>query len=546
MTRILWLAVLALLAVLVLYPMAALLITGIQAPDGTVTFEHYQRMFQPRYIGVLATTLQYVTLSTLLATLVAVPLAWMVARTDLPGKSFIRICTALTLLTPPFLQAVAYSFALSPNAGYLNVTLNRLFGLPPLDIYSMGGLVFVTVFVTYPPIFLIVDGALRSMDPALEEAAATTGATTRYIMRHVTLPLVLPAVLASVILVAMEIFALFGPAAVIGIPARIIVLTTQIYVLLSSLPFQIEFAAAMSVLFLGITALLLYAQARLVRGRKFTTISGKGIRTTQVRLGRAKPWLFLYGLLVVTLGLLLPVATLLTISVLRAWGQWFSPGNLTLSNYLTVLFVDQNTYRSLGNTLMLGLATAIGAVVLGLVTAFLWTTSPGMRGRALRILTFLPHSVPGVVFTVGVIIAFLSPPLVLYGTFAILVVCYVARFLPLAAQPIASGLRQIDWSLWEAAQVTGATWGTAMVRVLVPLLKLTLLATGSMVFLSAVRELVSALLLYTSGTQTAMVGIWQLWEAGLAEAAVALLMVLFFVVVILYLATRRLVGDRLF
>lgn len=543
---LLWALLGFVLGLLVLYPMMWLLLGAFQTSTGEFTFAHLERVFTVRYFKVLWTTVQYVGWSTLLAATIGIPLAWLAARTDLPGKELLRSCIALTYVNPPFLQTMAYVFALSPNAGFINILLDKLLGVKPFNIYSMEGLIFVTALWVYPQVFMIVDSALRSMDPSLEEAAATAGARPWSIATHVTLPLVAPALLSSTILTAVMVLALFAPPAMLGTPARVQVLTTQIYQLLSSLPIQLEFASALSLIFLTITGILLYAQSRVLRQRSFTTIMGKAVYPKLVPLGLARPWATVLAFSVPFLSLILPLGVLLVVSLLKAWGNWFAPGNVTLDNYVQAILFQSRTRAGFLNTLILGAVTVLGTVLISLLMSFLVGRKPTRGSAVLQFITFLPFSVPGVVFTVGVILAFIRPPFNLYGTLAIIAVCYLARFLPMAVQPIENGLKQIDWSLVEAAHTTGARWATVTRTVVLPLIKFTLLSTGLLVFMSTTHELVSAVFLYSSGTQTVMVSAWQFWEEGKTEMTAAIVVVMFLVVLLLQATARRLVGRQLF
>ena len=257
-------------------------------------------------------------------------------------------------------------------------------------------------------------------------------------MTRITLPLVLPAILTAMNLTIINNLVVFGPAALIGIPAKIYVMASQIYVELTAFPPRLEFTAALAMLFLTFAALLLTFQMYVLRRRNFSTIVGKGMRPREMALGRWR-WVAcaLFGL-VVCITLAFPAAILVFMSFSKVWTNWFAATNFTLAHYENVLFTRTQTLAAIGNTLLLALVTVATTLTAGFILAYIIVKTRSRARQALNYLTFLPYSIPGAVFTVSVILAFIRPPLVLYGTLWILVVCYFARFLPFAIQPLSA------------------------------------------------------------------------------------------------------------
>ena len=543
---LLWGSVFAALALLVIYPVFWLIAGSFQTETGDWTLAHYREVFSAYYMKLLWDSLVYAMLSTAVAMLIGVPMAWAVARTDMPGKAFFRAASAVTFVLPPLFQAMAFVVIFQPNAGLMNVLFQALLGVKPFNIFSFTGLVLVTACGAFPQSFMLVDSALRSMDPALEEAATTAGASRWRVMTRITLPLVLPAILTAMNLTIINNLVVFGPAALIGIPAKIYVMASQIYVELTAFPPRLEFTAALAMLFLTFAALLLTFQMYVLRRRNFSTIVGKGMRPRELPLGRWR-WVTcaLFGL-IVCIVLVFPAAILIFMSFAKVWTNWFAATNFTLAHYENVLFTRTQTLTAIGNTLLLAVATVATTLTAGFILAYIIVKTQVRSRQVLNYLTFLPYSIPGAVFTVGVILAFIRPPLVLYGTLWILVVCYFARFLPFAIQPLSAALRQIDDSLLEAGRVVGAGWWRTAQKITLPLVKFSVFSTIMLVFVACLREVVSAILLAAPDTETMMVTAFRMWEEGLIQETAALMVVLLVLVVAFFWIVRRAIGERMF
>lgn len=539
-----FLAMFAVLGAAVLYPMAWALVGSVQTDAGGWTLSHYQRVFSPYYLRVMGTTLVYAGWSVALAMVLAIPLAWLVARSDMPGRAGVRSCITVSFVLPPLFHALAFVVLFQPRAGLVNLALDHLFSVRPFNVYSMTGLVVVTALGLFPQMFLLVEAALRGIDPDLEEAARVAGGSRMQIARRVALPVVLPAVLSSVLLGTIEVMALFGPPAVIGIPARIYVMSTQIFVELSSSPPRIEFSAALSILFLLVAAVLIAVQGRLLRRRSFVTIGGKGFRQRPVPLRQWRWVAFAASAAVLMVSLVVPTLILGMISVSRVWTAGPVPGNLTLAFYRTVLSGQSDTLLSLTNTLVIAFSVLAATVLVGLPMAWIVTRERGWAPRTIRVVAFLPFSIPAVVFTVGIVLAFIRPPLVLYGTLAIVIVCYFGRFLPYAVQPLSDAIRQIDGSLTEAARVVGAGPGRIGLRIVLPLLKYAAVSTAMLVFVACVREIVSIALLYSPGNETLMMSAMRLWDEGQVQVTAALVVLTLVLVTLFYGGARMVARGR--
>lgn len=542
--RFIWVATVVAVLFIVLYPVFWLFLTSIRRDSGELTPVFYQAAFSPLYLKALANSFIYAGIATSVALVLGIPIAWAVARSDMPWKPFISLCCSVAFVTPPVLQAMAYIFIFSPNNGLANQLTHALFGIKPFNIYTMVGMSLATSVTVFSQVFVIMVSAFGSMDASLEEAAVTSGAGRFSTALRVTIPLVRPAVATSAIMTFILVLALFGPPAIIGYPAKIYVLTTEIYRLLGSLPLRLELTAAMSVFFLVIAAFLLILQHRLLGRAKYTTIAGKSTRPKMVGLGRLRYLLLGFSLLVVTMAVFLPFATLGAISLFANWALGFSPGNVTLDNYAFTLLKQAEIQQAFKVTFMLAIVTMVGALTLGLTSGYLIAkTKMRLRG-GLRYVATLSLSIPAVVFTVGVMLAFMHQPFVIYGTIWILVIGYIARFLPFAVQPLADAFGQIDDSLMEAARTSGASWVYQMRRVMVPLMGPSLFAAGFLVFMSTMRDMVTATFLASPGNETVLVRIFDRWSEGYPERATAMAVTLMVVVALFYAVFSRITRKR--
>ncbi len=515
-------AALALL-VLVVIPLG-FLAWGSVTEDGRPTLEHFQRAFtNALYYRALLNSLLLGLATGALSIAIGLPLAWATSRTDLPLKGFVRLTASVAYITPPFLSAIAYVNLFGPNAGIVNQFARDVLGIGTLfNIFSLQGLIVVTALHSFPFVFFLAATALESVDGSLEESAHVLGAGRWRTALSVTLPLVAPAVLSGALLAFVNAIALFGSQAIIGLPGRVFTLPTRIYTLFNFPP-EYGIASALSVVFVAITVLALYLQRRWLARRSFVTFAGKGIRPRLVRLGGAR-WPFLAFVAVVfVFAVLAPYLTLLAVSLSKSWGLEFLE-NLTLANYRFILDYDV-TRRALVNSLVLASAAATLAVLLGSVIGWidLRTTAPGRK--LLDYVALVPLGLPGIVVAVALIQFWLRVPVPLYGTLAILLLAYVARFIPLGVRAANAALRQVDGSLEETARVTGATWIATMMNVTLPLVRPGLFAGWLLVFVPALQELSASILLFSSDSMTLAVAVYNLYETGYLEPVSALAVV---------------------
>lgn len=541
----LWLLNVAVLAVLVVAPLAVLAHASVTSPAG-LTLRHFLTAFgRPIYRGPLVNSFLYASAVGLLSVLVGAPMAWLVARTDLPGKAAVRALTVAAFVTPSFLGATAWVILAGPNAGLLNTLYRAVTGAeaPLVNIFSMGGLVFVTTLYTFPTVFILTAAALTATPAELEEAARIAGAGRLAVLRDVTFPLALPAVLGGFILAFLETVVLFGAPAMLALPARFHVMTTQIWAFFHYPP-QVEVAAAYGMPLLVAAAGLLWVQRRLLGRRAFTTVGGRGAALRPVPLG---PWRWAAAAGcggVLTCAIALPYLALLRAALARAWGLGWTWENLTLRNFAFVLFQYDPTRAAVANTLLLATVTATFGTALTAGIAYLTHRRLVPGHRWLAFLATAPLAVPGIVLSMGLFRAYSRPPLLLYGTVWIIFVAFLTNYLPVAYTACQAAMATVPPDLEDAARVLGASRLVAVKDVTVPLLGAGLVSAWLLVFLPSLRELSSAILLFTTRSRVVSVVIYTLYEEGLWEAVSSLGILLLLLTLGIVALAQRFLGRR--
>jgi iron(III) transport system permease protein len=529
----------ATLMLLVVLPLASLIV-GSVVDGGRPTLEHFREALRGRlYVQALWNSLVLGAWTAALSVAIGLPLAWAVSRTNVPGKRFLHFTAVISYLTPPFLTAIAFVNLFGPNAGLVNRFVRDVLGAPALtfNVFSMAGLVLVTVPHTFPFVYLLAASALESVDASMEESAQILGARRWRTAAAVTLPLVAPAVLSGALVAFVNAIALFGSQAIVGLPGRVFTLPTRIYALFDYPP-QYGLASALSLIFVAITVAALYLQRRYLARRSYVTLGGKGSRPRLVDLGAARFAVLAFGVAVFVIAVAAPYLTLLAVSVSKSWGLTFWQ-NLTLQHYRFVLVEYDVTRRAIVNSLMLAAGAATLAVVLGSLVGWvdIRTTTPGRK--LLDYVSLIPLGLPGIVVAVALIQFWLAMPVPIYGTLLIILLAYTGRYVPLGVRSANAAFRQIDPSLEETARVTGAGWLRTFRSVTLPLARPGLFAGWLLVFVPALQELSASILLFSSGSITLAVAVYNLYETGALEPVAALAIVTMVIITAaIALATR--------
>jgi len=526
------------LASLVLLPLGWLVWYGATDAAGTPTLANFARLVGDRaFLGPFLTTLAIAAGVALGCAIVATPLAWLVARTDMPFRRVIRLLVMASFVTPPFLGAIAWEILAAPHSGLLNQWYRALFGLDEydnlFDIYTATGVVFVMSCYAFPYVFVLLANALERIPAELEDASAILGGGRWATFRRVSLPIVMPSLLAGALVAFLQAMTQFGAPAILALPAGFHVVTTKIWSLFQPPP-EPHLAAAAALPLLVLTMLLLRGQSWLLQGRGYAVIAGKSGAPRRLPLGAWRWPALLVALGIVALPVLLPYAALLKTALVRTASEPLTWQALTVRNLRFVFTEFSATRLALANTLELGIASATCGTALALVAAFLVTRRLVPGARLLGFLATAPAAIPGIVLGVGLFLAYTRPPLVLYGTLLILLLAFVTIELPAAYQQLQAALAGLHPELEEASRILGASRLRSLRQITAPLLMSSVIATWCFIFIGAIRELSATILLTTANTKLVSVIIYDLNEGGdlgaISVLGIALLVVSFAVV----------------
>jgi iron(III) transport system permease protein len=538
-----------LLAVLVLLPMLWLLVASLRDDAKHFTVENYRQVITDiSFLKPLVTTLWTSAAVGSICVVLAAPMAWLASRTDLPGKRLLRTLILASFVTPPFLGAFAWVLLGGPNAGLVNQWYYALFGLkafeaaPLINIFSAGGMVFVMVLYTFPYVFTFAANGLDMIPGELEEASAILGMPAWRTAANVTLPLIAPALLAGFLIAFLQSMTLFGPPAILALPAGIDTMTTKIWSLFQFPP-RLGLAAAVSLPLLAISVVLLKVQTAILGRRGYAVVGGKATRSRTARLGPWKvPALALFAA-VLGCSIVLPYGVLLRTAFVKNWSAPMGLENLTLENWRFVFLEFSPTRLALQNTFVLGLAAATAGTLLIAVVAYLAVRRAVWGHRYLTFLATAPVAIPGIVLAVGLFLSYTRPPLVLYGTLAIIFLAYVTKEIPVGYQQIGASLRAVHPELEDAGRIFGATRLRTLIDITGPLIRNGVVATWILIFVGSIRELSATILLFTARTKTVSVTMFDLRESNdwgpIAVLSITMLAITFVLIVLITRFTDR-------
>jgi len=516
-------AFVALLCVLIVLPISWLVYYSLTTVDQatnvrTFSLDQFRTLFsEPEFVDPLITTVIIAVSSSIACCVIAAPMGWLVARPDMPMTRTIRALVTASFVTPPFLGAVAWEILAAPNSGLLNKLYRFLTGAEIdsylFNIYSLPGLIFVIACYTFPYVFVLIANALDRIPSDLEDASAMLGGNSWDTARRITVPLALPALLAGALIAFLQAMILFGSPAILALPAGFHTMTTKIWSLFQYPP-KPELAAAASLPLLLLTVVLLRGQAMILGRKGYTVVGGKGAEPRLIKLGW---WLVPAGtfvLIVLMLPVFLPYFALFNAAFSPIATTLVTPWNATMHNIYFTFFELSSTQIALKNTFILGLMAATLGTLLALVISYL-TARQAVRGhKVLAFLATAPIAIPGIVLGVGLFLSYTRPPLVLYGTLWVLLIAYLTIELPAAYQQLQSAFKSVHPELEEASRMLGATRLRALRDVTAPLLRTSVLATWCFIFVSTIRELSAAVMLFTSETKVVSVLIFDLKESG--------------------------------
>lgn len=464
---------------------------------------------------------------TVLATVIGAPLAWLTVKTDLRGKRWVELSAIVPFFTSTFIGALAWILLGNPTNGVLRLW----FGIP-INVYSVEGIIWVTALYMAPYMYLFTAAALRNMDTTFEEASFMSGAGLWRTLTRVTFPLILPALLSAMTLVFVISMGIFGVAAILGFPARINLLATDIYVKALLIPPRFGAATVSALTLVVITAALIMLQRWALRSGSYALVSGRGFRIKLYALGKwtqvAHAWCLLYALLAV----ILPAFVLIKVSLQPYPTPKFGPW--TLENY-ALFFNNDQLFGTLLRSLYLSTGGATLCVLLTAMIAYIIQRSHVPGRKLLEQVSVMPIGIPGIVMGLAMIWAYITVPI--WGTLWVVIVAYATLFMPYGVRALGANIVQIHPELEESSRVHGGSWFRTLRLVMLPLLRPGIYSTWILLFIIFIREISAAVLLTTTNTRLFPVLIFEQWSAGAFNimcAGALLLTVIMFAVIMLF------------
>jgi iron(III) transport system permease protein len=552
-------SIVAILVWLVLGPVTMLVVSSFRATEGRLpispgvewTFDNYITVLtNPATYTVMWNTFLFAAGALVVSFALSITLAWLIERTDLPMRGVLFVVIIASIGLPNVIAGIAYALLLNPSNGLLNIPLRALLGMDPdasgpLNAYSLPGMIFVQGITLVPVTYLLVAAAFRAMDTAMEDAAATSGAPYRTVMRRITLPLLTPALLAALVYQFVTVIESFDIPLVLGLRGGVPVLSTTVFVETQpsgGLPnYGLASSYAILLLVIAIGPLLVYNRI-LGRGDRYATITGHSYLPRRIRLGAWKVPAVALSLTFILISFVLPALVMLWTS-LQPFYAVPSPesiGRVSLDAYGEV-FSSGRLQRALVNTIILGVATGLGAMIVGLLVSWILVRTRSRLRFALDVLAFTPHAMPGVLIGLSILLIYLVLPLPVYGTIWIIVIALGTQYISISTRLMSAGIAQIRSELEEAGAVSGAPWGAVIRRIVLPLVLPAFLNGFLLVFLLAIKNLTLALILFTPESIVMSTLVWNYWDIGADTAETAVVgMVMVVITLVLSVIVRRL------
>lgn len=543
----------SLLVILVVPPLVFLVSTSMHSWDGLrpgpVSLENFQGILSDGVasLELLKNSLIYAGGSTAIAIVAGSGLAWLVERTNTPGKGAIYVAAFVSLAVPGVISVIGWILLFGPDAGLINTLAHRI-GLEGgfFDIFSMGGMVLVESLSWTPVVFLLMVTPFKFMDPSLEEAGLVSGASRWTVFRRITIRMALPSALAALMLSLIRTLESFEAPALIGIPGGVKVLTTEIYLQIKSgLVPEYGSASAYAVILIVLVAVLLWGYSRqTASGERFATVTGKGFRPAVVDLGRLR----IVGGIISWATLLLVLAPLLVLvwaSLLPYYRtvSWEALQSLTLDNYASALG-RSGIVRSVGNTLVVSVVSGVAVMAISLGAAWVMARTSIRGRRGLDLLASLPLVVPGVVAGIAVLRTYIASPIPVYGTIWILAIAFTMRYLPYGMRYAHAGIVQMHPDLEDSARTSGAAFWARIRRVVLPLTLPAMAGGFIFTFLNSSSQLAIPLLLSGPDSQVISVAIFDLYQNGAVTELAAFSVVVTAAIVALSSAAYRITRSQ--
>jgi iron(III) transport system permease protein len=549
------------LAAMILIPIFRLLINSFikghpALPEGWTLSNYATALGMELFYDALVTTIGIAGVGTFITVSIAVLFAWLIERTDMPCRNLAWTLILVPMAVPGVLFALGWTLLLSPTIGVINAFIRDVVGVfgvemteGPINIYSVGGLIFLDGIRGITTVFLMVVGAFRMMDPSLEEAARVSKAGTIGTFFQVTLPALTPAILAAGMYSFISSMESFEAPLAVGLPGNVFVLSTLIYFttrIQAPLDYGLAAVFGVSYMFLMVFLLIWYRRA-VKNSERFATVTGKGFRPRVISIGKWRYAALGMFVLYFLIAVVAPFCILLYTSFLPSYrvpsAEAFSL--FSWANYIEVFELDR-VYDVIGNTLYLMVVAATVTMIMAFMVSWVIVRAP-VRGRGfLDGLVFVPHAIPGIVIALALIMAFLSPPLRytgLYGSMTVVVIGLIVAYISFSTRLMNGAIMQIHKELEQAAYVSGASNIKTMFQITLPLLFPAFAAGWVWVAVHALRAFSIPIMLSNEETMVFAVLLWEMWEDGTAPLASALGVLLILVLIPLTLLMRRFIQQ---
>jgi iron(III) transport system permease protein len=514
-------------------------------PGATFTIQNYVKAyFDKEFYLLFLNSIYYAIGNCSVTFVIGTFLAWVSERTNTPFKKLFVVMALIPFIIPGILSTIAWILLLSPKIGLINLVIKGLLGLEsaPFNVYSMWGMIWAESIHLYPLVFLLMSAAFRNMDTSLEEAALTAGSSTLATFGRITLPLMRPAMFSVMLIVFIRGIEAFEVPALIGVPAKISVFTTKIFLAIHQFPSDFGLAGAYAVTLLGISTVGVLIYGRITRREeRYATVTGKGYRPRVIDLGTWKYLTCALSFLIFFLAVIMPVFVLLWSSFIPYYGvpSWELAEKMTLANYIYILNYPLAA-TAFKNSFYLSVGSA--TVVMLLTSVIAWVTvKTKLPGRAfLDTLTFIPIAMPGIVLGVSLIWVYLTIPIPIYGTIWVLLLAYVTKYIPYGIRAASASMIQINKELEEASLTAGGTWFQTFRKVILPLLMPGFTAGWIYISIIALRELSTSILLYSYNSTVLSIMAFDLWEGGQYTYVCALGVMMVLLLVVMAFTARKL------
>ncbi|MBF4692572.1 iron ABC transporter permease [Fusibacter sp. Q10-2] len=479
------------------------------------------------------------------AGVVALPLAFITAKTEIGKHKWLDLVILVPFMTPPYIGSMAWILFLQPN-GFFNQLLPKISGQEQL-FFSFFGLVMIMSLHLFPFIYLIIKNALENISGNLDEAAVVHGASSTYKLIRITMPLLFSAFILGSLLVFVKAIGEFGTPVTFGRRIGFNVLTTEIHRYVSSWPISLSRATSLSYFLLFTCILIWCIQSIFSKKLSYQTVNGKGMARIKKSLSKPQKIIsYFYIGLILTISVGIPYFSILATSLIKLRGYGLQKGNFTLEHYLTLFKTGSSSAEAFLTSLKIAILSASICVLIGILVALIVTNHSGKLSKLIDLLSLLPNSVPTIVLVIGLILFWNAKwhMIPIYNTFWMIVVTYVTFFIPYAVQYIKSALSQISKSLQSAGKICGGSSFYNFRKIMLPLMMPGIIAGWTMTFTIAFRELVGAIMILPPGMQTSSTYIFNQFEQGEASKGMAMAVVSVLITITILMLLNIFVDKR--